>query len=1577
MAISVGEVQATLSLRDQWRPTLDQIQNATQQFSRSATSAIDQVADAQTQLGAKSVASGQQQSDALSRVTSHGYETTKAAQELHQALLDAFTHPMGALIQLGHAFESELIERIGRGGVLIGGLIGAAVGAGAAIYELSTRAAEAGAHMLEMSLKTGTSVESMGALSFVSQSLSGSVDGLSNSMFMLSQRVGTGSAEVTRALDNLGLSWTSFAQMAPDEQLLALSDAMRGLPPEVNKSTIAFQLFGRQGREMLPQLLQPMRELYGEGQKLNVWTKDSAEAAHKMEIAMNTLKAEVSRFALIIGQDLIVSMTQWIQVAAQSVFVTQTLPAIAHAVADGFKTVMAAATYLVDIVIALKQRWDDLPPVLRQAAEAAIIASAGIWTLNKAVDAVGLTWTGSLGTMANLAQIWSVLPTHLGGVTAAIKTLRIEVGLLNDAWAVFGVSGVIAYFRTFVAAAAASTTAVVGLGIGLGTLIVAWDRGITSVTGMKDAIGEWILSSDEMGAGLIRILTGQHQLTEEEAHAAVSAHNHADALNEERAKLTDAERAAKDHAEATAKLTLSQRELNTQSELMRDTHRQLTDTEKMLITVGVATGKSIEEITKAFKENLIAGDDATKAATAYYNAIKDGIATAQAATAKAFVNVSDTGFSAKLKQFAIDTEEALRKGTQAVKDNTLTQDQLNAQMATRQMERRAMVVEFERKADDDIRKMAEDTANVRDRLTMNSFDAERTALARKTDEERIAAERELHNTVALNDKMDALRASALANLGQINQKEILSEQDAIGKGIMAGNTVLLTMMQTTGVKVLSTGKEIASTGALIEDSYMEAGRMISVAMNQATRDNLPLTEAEHQLILRMKEVGVSAEDIGRFFHRSAQVIEADAFQLGDALKKNLLDNLQRIPDMMAQAFTSGGGLSGAMQGIGSMLGSTLGGNLAKDTVKHFGGDLTKGLGALAGPIGSALGSLVGPAIDALMNIGGPSKDELAARDTFANFEKQLGTSSLPDTLAKIADAYKKIGKSSDDAARDMQRALDATHISAAAESDALKVLNDNLDQAKNRAAQLQTTMGGFTQGLSAGTSALASINDLQAQKQALQIQLGDKQIADLAKIEDLNKKIAGSHGSAAGLSATDTQNLANYNAEVAKLQAMGSLTDAQQKTLANDLARIADLRTKEAALKGASAAADAAHAAAYQQQIDALTGGQDTLLGKLAAVDAQIQQQQAIYDITALKSQAAASAVSASIVGITNANMKAGMSFIDAVKAAQPAVSALDAQLKQTGFTGGAAFQFLQQEVALAADAIAGPALASIHGYTQGLQGLSDAGLLDQSTFIGLASQISGTEQALLKQGYSAKTVSIAMQGDLQTLWEMEQKYGFKADDVTQSLIDQGVQSGLIGEQGRSDQQKILDVLIAIGEALGATIPDSLKKFQDAGVTAADAVADAMDKIPTDIQSTVTINGGGSGFLPGDQFSHAPSSDGLVTLSAAAAKLSGATRLQPSDAAWWEWQAAHPPVDASAIPMALGGKVRVTHPTLFMVGENGPEDAAFSGSNKSFSGGGTQDLTDILDGLDAINTTLATLPDSIRIGMRDAVQRVI
>jgi hypothetical protein len=70
--------------------------------------------------------------------------------------------------------------------------------------------------------------------------------------------------------------------------------------------------------------------------------------------------------------------------------------------------------------------------------------------------------------------------------------------------------------------------------------------------------------------------------------------------------------------------------------------------------------------------------------------------------------------------------------------------------------------------------------------------------------------------------------------------------------------------------------------------------------------------------------------------------------------------------------------------------------------------------------------------------------------------------------------------------------------------------------------------------------------------------------------------------------------------------------------------------------------------------------------------------------------------------------------------------------------------------------------------------------------------------------------------------------------------------------------------------------------------------------------------------------------------------------------------------------MAAGGSGRVTKPTLFLAGEAGPEDVAFSGANKSFGSGDEGGAS--LDSLESmLGRYLRAQPQMMATAMRDAL----
>ncbi len=180
------------------------------------------------------------------------------------------------------------------------------------------------------------------------------------------------------------------------------------------------------------------------------------------------------------------------------------------------------------------------------------------------------------------------------------------------------------------------------------------------------------------------------------------------------------------------------------------------------------------------------------------------------------------------------------------------------------------------------------------------------------------------------------------------------------------------------------------------------------------------------------------------------------------------------------------------------------------------------------------------------------------------------------------------------------------------------------------------------------------------------------------------------------------------------------------------------------------------------------------------------------------------------VAGTFASAVAGGATLRDALKSIQGPLDELNKGLKNTAFNGGSAFIGLTALSDIAANKVQGPLLDAIDGAKQAIIGMGNAGYLTQSSFGALALAATQAYQGIIADGGDANAAAMAMQPTLQTLWEAEQKFGYTTDEATQALIDQGVANGTIGEQMKSTNDKILDVLVAIGKAFGVTIPDGI-----------------------------------------------------------------------------------------------------------------------------------------------------------------------
>jgi hypothetical protein len=155
---------------------------------------------------------------------------------------------------------SERLESIGRTTMVAGAAIAAA---GAAIVGPVLAAAQSwsdyAGDLEDASIRTGLSVESLSTLQLAAEEGGASAEALTKGLIGVAKfadAVGKGSKEATAALDQMGLSASTFLAASPDERVKLLADGIARIPDPSKRATTAMKAFGKAGIELLPMLAQ-------------------------------------------------------------------------------------------------------------------------------------------------------------------------------------------------------------------------------------------------------------------------------------------------------------------------------------------------------------------------------------------------------------------------------------------------------------------------------------------------------------------------------------------------------------------------------------------------------------------------------------------------------------------------------------------------------------------------------------------------------------------------------------------------------------------------------------------------------------------------------------------------------------------------------------------------------------------------------------------------------------------------------------------------------------------------------------------------------------------------------------------------------------------------------------------------------------------------------------------------------------------------------------------------------------------------------------------------------------------------
>jgi hypothetical protein len=259
-----------------------------------------------------------------------------------------------------------------------------------------------------------------------------------------------------------------------------------------------------------------------------------------------------------------------------------------------------------------------------------------------------------------------------------------------------------------------------------------------------------------------------------------------------------------------------------------------------------------------------------------------------------------------------------------------------------------------------------------------------------------------------------------------------------------------------------------------------------------------------------------------------------------------------------------------------------------------------------------------------------------------------------------------------------------------------------------------------------------------------------------------------------------------------------------------------------------------------------------------------------------------------------------GTNAIDALKELEPTLKILSDGMNTFGLVGNDAIQKLLgiRDFVTANQA----AFDAINADQQILSAFNDTGVLTRDLFQSLATDIGAQFQHIADNGGDMAQALALSQPVLQALWEGQRTYGAITDESTAAILRQAEEQGLVGEHMRDVNERILDVLLAIGDALGAVIPDGLRRTgQVAGDTAKgirQGFADARDGMIRDFEASADGFRRAFRDIRPDPI-HVP-----VLFEAGDFPTTGATSV-------------------SVPALASGGIVR--RPTLALVGEAGPE----------------------------------------------------
>jgi len=279
---------------------------------------------------------------------------------------------------------------------VFGGVLGSMAG-GAKLF------ASMGDPIAKAAKRAGMAVEPFSQIAYAAQRADVSLSALSAALFKMQREAGSG--VLAKHMAEMGLVIEGFEQMSPEEQFLAIADALSAVDDQSARAAATMRIFGRAGLALLP-----------------LWQTDIRGGMARADLAGAKWSVEDARNAELFSD----------RIADLWLSIKRTLAEIGY---QGFRRLIENMDALLEDLRSMRQ-W------LRQNGEwvgRLVVAFAALTAVGLTIKGIGMALSG-VGTA--LSALVTMLPVLLnpwvGGFVIAASVIALVTSRLLDLQQVFG-----------------------------------------------------------------------------------------------------------------------------------------------------------------------------------------------------------------------------------------------------------------------------------------------------------------------------------------------------------------------------------------------------------------------------------------------------------------------------------------------------------------------------------------------------------------------------------------------------------------------------------------------------------------------------------------------------------------------------------------------------------------------------------------------------------------------------------------------------------------------------------------------------------------------------------------------------------------------------------------------------------------------------------------------------------------------------------------------------------------------------------------------------------------------------------